>query len=408
MAEHALGADFFSEQQQRAQDDWIAPIRPEALYGIAGDFVHLIAPQTEASDVALLTNFLIIAGVLFGREAYVLADGARHYPAEFLIHIGDTGKSRKGTAGRRTLAIANAVEEDFSKNHMRSGLSSGEGLIKALQQGKQLGQYRFLGYLPEFGSLLTCARREGNTISAVLRQSWDADLLEVTTKTDPLSVSDYFLSVVGHITPEELLNGLSSVDLVNGMANRFLFCKVRRSKFLPEGGADVNVSPIVVRVRSAVERAQGRGRMQRDQEAKELWAEVYPQLADQPRGLKGSLCSRAESHVLRLSMIYALLDSAGTIGIQHLRAALAVWDYCERSIADIFKGRLGDPDADKILDAMTTGPKTMSELFTVFGRNRPSEWLQAKLAAMVEAGLLLKTTKRGDRKGNLDAWDKKH
>jgi hypothetical protein len=35
---------------------------------------------------------------------------------------------------------------------------------------------------------------------------------------------------------------------------------------------------------------------------------------------------RAEAQVLRLSMIYALLDNTATIAEVHLRAALALWD----------------------------------------------------------------------------------
>jgi len=36
--------------------------------------------------------------------------------------------------------------------------------------------------------------------------------------------------------------------------------------------------------------------------------------------------SRAEAQVLRLSAIYAVLDSTSIVGLPHLQAALAVWD----------------------------------------------------------------------------------
>jgi hypothetical protein len=289
---------------------------------------------------------------------------------------------------------------------MLSGLSTGEGLVKGMQKGKELGLYQFLGFLPEFGSLLACARRENNTISAILRQCWDGDQLSVLTKADPLSVSDYSLGIIGHITAEELLNNLSSVELVNGLANRFLFCKVHRSRFLPEGGNDVNLNLVVTRLHAAIEAAQNRGRVRRDDAARALWAEVYPRLADPPKGLRGSLCSRADAHTLRISLIYALLDGAGEIRVEHLQAALAVWDYCERSVASIFAARLGDPEADRILRAVESGPKTLSEMHKVFGNNRTSEWLLAKLGAMVKSGHLVVTIKDCDRK-SVTAWDKK-
>ena len=38
-----------------------------------------------------------------------------------------------------------------------------------------------------------------------------------------------------------------------------------------------------------------------------------------------------------------LLDRSGVVEVEHLRAAIAVWDYCEASAAYIFGGKVGDP-----------------------------------------------------------------
>ena len=46
----------------------------EAFYGLAGDFVRLIEPQTEADPTALLLNFLVTSGSMFGREAYAASE----------------------------------------------------------------------------------------------------------------------------------------------------------------------------------------------------------------------------------------------------------------------------------------------------------------------------------------------
>src|SRR5262249_35098616 len=42
----------------------------DALYGLAGEIVTTIAPQSEADPVALLMQFLEYFGVLIGRHAY--------------------------------------------------------------------------------------------------------------------------------------------------------------------------------------------------------------------------------------------------------------------------------------------------------------------------------------------------
>ena len=45
------------------------------------------------------------------------------------------------------------------------------------------------------------------------------------------------LSVISHITVDELRAEITRTSCVNGFLNRFLFACVRRSKVLPFGGA---------------------------------------------------------------------------------------------------------------------------------------------------------------------------
>jgi hypothetical protein len=387
---------------------WPEPMRADAFYGLAGDFVRLVEPETEADPVALLGNFLIAAGVLFGREAWAVADGKKHYPIEYLLMVGPTGAGRKGTATERVLPVMDRVEEGF-RNHVLSGLSSGEGLIKGIspKEGESKNEVRrFLVQLPEFASLLGVMKREGNTLSAILREAWDGGRLRVLTRKEPLDVDNVNLSAIVHITPSELVSGLSETEKANGFANRHLPILVHRSKLLPEGGKEVNPNEIVQRLQNAVEQARGRGCIQRDADARNLWAAEYPNLAKERIGLRGALCSRAEAHVLRLSLLYALLDGVPEIRVPHLRAALAFWAYCENCIEHLFGGSTGDPEADKILRALENGPATLSELHHVFNNNKTAEWLLAKLADMERSNLIRQTTKQGSRKEALQAWEK--
>lgn len=388
--------------------EWPRAMEPEAFAGLAGDFVRLIEPETEADRVALLGNFLVAAGVLFGRDAYAQADGRTHFPVEYIMTVGPTGTGRKGTATGRVLATMEATEDGF-RSRVLGGLSSGEGLIKAVsaQQESPDSTRRFLVLLSEFASLLGVMKREGNTMSAILREAWDGTRLQVLTRKDPLSVENVNLSVIAHITPSELLNGLTATDRANGFANRFLVVCVRRSKFLPEGGARVNTGEIVRRLHRALESAKSRGLVERNEAARALWADVYEELTGERDGLKGALCGRAEAHVLRLSLLYALLDSSTTIRVEHLRAALAFWKYCERSVDYLFADQSGDPEGDKILRAVASGPKTLSELHRVFGNNRTAEWLNAKLGALVRSSKLTPTSVKTERHGEVLAWGPK-
>jgi Protein of unknown function (DUF3987) len=388
--------------------EWPREMAPEAFIGLAGDFVRLVEPHTEADPAALLGNFLVAAGVLFGRDAWALADARRHYPVESLLLVGQTSSGRKGTASNRTLPVMERVESGFMARVL-GGLSSGEGLIKGIspRDGElQLpGEVRrYLALLPEFASLLSVMKRDGNTMSAILREAWDCNRLRVLTRKEPLDVDNVNLNVIAHVTPDELLNNLTATDRANGFANRFLILLVRRSKLLPESGSEVNLNEIVTRLRAATEAAKDRGQIERDRAARAAWADEYPRLTRDRGGLRGALCGRAEAHVLRLSLLYALLDSAKAIRPEHLQAAIAFWDYCERSIEHIFGGLSGDVDAEKILNALVGGPMTLTELRRLFSNNRDGEWIQAKMASLGRAGKVVQTVKDGERKNSIFAW----
>jgi hypothetical protein len=346
---------------------------------------------------------------LCGR-GYSIACGMTHRPNIFGIFAGDTGQGRKGTAVGHALRVASLVDPDFERLRIIRGLSSGEGLVQKMKDKASqllLDDRRFLCVLSEFGSLLEVMTRQGNTLSYCLRQAWDAEALAVATRKDPLEVDNYQLSIIGSVTPKELLNGLSQVSYVNGFANRFLFFRVHRSQYLPEGGNPVDYSDIIARLREAANSFGAPRIMERTESAKRLWAQNYERLSTPEDTLKGALSSRAEAHCLRLSVLFALLDGAKFVDVPHLRAALALWGYSEASIKEIFGPSLGDVHAQKILDALASGPKSISELLRVFGNNKTTDWLFAKLAAMVKSGLIVQTKKHCDRKVVV-AWELKN
>src|SRR5205814_4726395 len=79
--------------------------------------------------------------------------------------------------------------------------------------------------------------------------------------------------------------------------------------------------------------------------------------------------------VTRLSAIYALLDKSRVIRPEHLNAALALWDYCERSARWIFGTGTGDRSADKILRALRHAENGMTKTeisVEVFNRHASS------------------------------------
>jgi hypothetical protein len=236
-------------------------------------------------------------------------------------------------------------------------------------------------------------RARGNTLSTVYRQAWESGDLRILNKNSPVRATGAHISIIGHITRDELLMELSNNDKVNGFGNRNLWLCVQRSQFLPDGGDwdHFDFEPLNCRLKSVVEFARSVGEMRRDPDARAMWHAVYPRLSGERQGLFGSLTSRAEAHVLRLSCIYALLDGLAEVRSCHLEAALALWTYCEDSAQAIFGDALGNQVADRILAALGKAPEglTKDDIRNLFGRHRKSEEMDVALRILSERKLVV-------------------
>jgi hypothetical protein len=119
------------------------------------------------------------------------------------------------------------------------------------------------------------------------------------------------------------------------------------------------------------------------------WAAVYPALSEGQDGLLGAIVARAEAQVVRLALVYALLDGVTEIDEQHLDAALALWEYCEASAAYIFGSAIGDPIADEILRALQQARAvglSRTAIRDIFGRNRSGDRIGAALQLLLMKG----------------------
>lgn len=399
--------------QRREEPEWPAPPDSAAFHGLAGQIVRAIEPHTEADPVALLVQLLAAFGNVIGRLAYFVADGARHHGNLFVVLVGDTSKGRKGTAWSHIENILRVAAPAWVERHVVSGLSSGEGLIWSVrdpiskrvpvkQQRKPTGQFedviddcgvddkRLLVQESEFASALRALPRRGNTLSPVARLAWDGRTLRSLTKHSPACSTGAHITIVAHITRDELLRILDRTETANGFGNRFLWVCVRRSKLLPEGGRiqDVDFGGMIEQLRATITWATGRQELKRDEDARLAWREVYAQLSRGVDGLVGALTSRAEAQVTRLSILYALLDKSPLVREEHLRAALALWEYCENSVLWIFGGCLGDPIADEILKALNATPAGLSrtEISQVLGGHRTTQEISVALDHLCQRG----------------------
>jgi hypothetical protein len=234
--------------------------------------------------------------------------------------------------------------------------------------------------------------RAGNTLSDVVRKAWDGGVLQSLTKNSQARATGAHIAIIGHITKQELLRYLTETEAGNGFGNRFLWCCVKRSKFLPDGATmlQATINQLASKVHEAVMFAQGVRQIIRDEEAAEIWRAVYPSLSEGKPGLLGSMTARAEAQVLRLACIYALLDKSHIVKKHHLLAALAVWERCEASAKYIFGDRTGDPIAETILENLQGGPLTQTEISNLFGRHKTAEEISRALHELEAQGRILR------------------
>ena len=155
----------------------------EAYYGIAGEITQTIEPNTESDPAGLLAMFLSVTGNVIGRGAHFKVEEDRHFCKINVVLVGETSKGRKGTAQTRINRLACRVDPEWYEGCITTGLSSGEGVIHRLRdplyvedkdgdevlKDPGVEDKRLLIEEPEFASPLTIMRRDGNTLSMVVR-----------------------------------------------------------------------------------------------------------------------------------------------------------------------------------------------------------------------------------------------
>ena len=359
------------------------PALPDAAqHGVAGELSLIGTIGTEADPAGVLITALTWASALIGSKPVQYVGDADHYARLFCVLVGASSKARKGTTEgpvRRVMKQAEILDP-ISGDGMRvrpGGLSSAEGLISAVRDDDEgVGDKRLLCIESEFGRVLRNMQRQGNTLGDLIKQAWDGGDLHTLTKDNPLTASNPHICIVGHITQDELSTLLTHGNIYGGLGNRFLWCCIRRNgkKPHPKRMPDDTVAELAGRFRRAFEHARGINVVGwADQCVMRQWAAAYHDLSEGGHGVFGAMTGRAEAQVLRLAMVYALLDEKPQIESIHLEAALALWDYCEKSARYLF-GQ-DDPIAEaaakvmKHFDSIPDAQMSRTELGTLLGRD---------------------------------------
>jgi hypothetical protein len=402
-------------------DSWPEPMNEDAFIGYAGDYVELVEPTTESDPHALLFTLLQMFGCAVSNHPYFVTDGKKQRTNLLGILAGPTNTGKKGTAYSNVKTFYEMVSPEFFKKNLVTGMTSGEGIIYKIRDPRDKdegeGDKRLFIYESEFAKPLNNMKREGSNLGGTIRQVFDCDKIGSLARGNQDSCLEPRVAIHAHSTIEEIKSLLTEMDKVNGFANRFLYVCTRRTKQLPHGGNSdlLAMQSLAEKIKNVAIRASTQvAEMKWDAEARELWATVYGDLTDDE---DGKLLSRGAPIVVRLAMIYALMDQATymhgivfgeshTIRIEHLKAALEVWRYCKDSAIHIF----GDARFASLVNAVFAKLKaagntgmTQTQINQSFQKNKTAFELQRALT-LLEQKKLVKSTQQSTAGRPVTTW----
>lgn len=354
---------------------------------MAGEYSRELSAKVFAGHpIAIAGHFMAYLSCAVGRRAYLDVGNTRHHPRLFFLHVGRSGRGRKGDALSLAMRIDEAIrarDPAMSPQIHRGGLSSREGLAALIHDGYFQGRReipaitdkRLWVIESEFSNVLMQCRRRGNTLSAALRDCWDGVDLKPATKSNRIFASNPHICLSGAITPSELQALMQARDVHNGFANRFLIAWAERSQIQPfpkkTSRATVisladRVAKVLQFVAASQENGTGQTAMSMSRDARLLYGHLYREEfnIEDENPLIANLLERQAPTLLRLSMLLALTDMQDEIEERHVDAALAWTRYASDSVRHVFTARNAKTDlvqaqlvAEKIKACRTALPR---------------------------------------------------
>jgi hypothetical protein len=366
-----------------------------------GHVVSKVEATSEADPVAILASLICAAGVHLGQGPHVRAGDDPHPLLVWPLIVGRTSAGRKGTSWSTARRVLAAADEPFTHTNIKSGLSSGEGLAERFttdnddEEGPQ--DLRLMVMESEWSGVMAKMKREGNSLSAILRAAWEGGDLSTLTVAARVAPSSH-VGILAHITPQEFREKVSASDLAGGTYNRFLPLAVSRSKFLPfsQGTDPELVRQLGAALAERLDTGARLGLLGFTGDAAELWRALYVEFSTDHGDAPAveQFVSRAVPNCLRIAAIHAALDGQHAIHTAHLTAAAALVRYSINSARAIFTDTATPARlAAWIADAGEQG-RTRKDITTGFFNGKTkTDQIQPLLDQLVDAGRITRTTR---------------
>jgi hypothetical protein len=413
------GDDIAALEVARARRD--LPPRDQAMWDcFLGGLAQAVEPSSEADPLAVMASLITFAGVWLGPGPHLRAGDDRHPLLIWPLIIGRTSAGRKGASWGTARRLMHAADPDFtgSGGNVRSGLTSGEGLAQLFAinddpendqdgagepenrkgpgagrlppttGGLPPGDVRLLVFEPEWAAVMARMRREGSSLSAMLRAAWEGGDLS-TMNVQARHAPESHVGLLAHITPKEFAAKVSAADMAGGTYNRFLPLYVARSKFLPlSSGAEPDlVTELGAALAHRLTRGTHLGPIGFSPAGAQVWRRLYVEFGGD-NGEDGPIeqfISRTAPNCLRIAAIHAALDGTDHMHPVHLHAAAALVRYSIASARAVFGT---DPAlaalTDWIAEAGPTG-RTREEIRAdYFHRHKPTAQIDELLNQLLD------------------------
>ncbi|HLS76651.1 MAG TPA: DUF3987 domain-containing protein [Nocardia sp.] len=325
---------------------WLPTLDEAAFDCYLGYVVRQIEPTSEADPVAILASLICATGVHLGRRPHVRAGDDAHPLLVWPMVIGKTNTGKKGSSWSAAKRLIAEADGEFAVNNIKSGLTSGEGLAQRFAINDEdddadssgPSDLRLLAFENEWGGVMAKMKREGNSLSQILRAAWEGGDLSTLTVNARVAPESH-VGVLAHITPEEFRAKLSDADMAGGTYNRFLPLAVAWSKALPDSqGADPGMTlSLAAGLADRLNTGGQLGLLDLGDQARGLWRELYLEFnTDAHDPTVATFVSRALPYCKRIAAIHAALDGTNEISLAHLEPAAALVRYSIDSARALF------------------------------------------------------------------------
>jgi hypothetical protein len=136
---------------------------------------------------------------------------------------------------------------------------------------------------------------------------------------------------------------------------------------------DDKMYSLAIKLSEALTKSEVQGVVGLNEAARQFWDVQYHIVSTDKPGVLGSITSRSEAYVLRVSLLFCLLEGLSEIEKTHIQAAIDLIEFCNNSVEFIFSTPADSEagtDADKLLSALDVKPMTQTEISNLFNRNK--------------------------------------